>query len=255
MCTGVRVGWENRANPICDQGLPAIDCKSLTLSRARSLVHASSITITTASLLAVTRPLLQSMAKCLPVVTARVNPALNAPHGSVSWESRRWRLSSGPWTRPVRSQVRRHRPAARHRPGALVRLRLQDEHEVSAAARITAPSRWTIVASRTPPRRRRDGLIHRSRSTQAPDHRGDAPPLPRRGPVDAHVPRRRQGEPLHAHGRQPRRVHQEVLRVPRRARRGLQQPPAPRAPAAPQGVLGGVGPVSRLPPSLARDLS
>ena len=23
--------------------------------------------------------------KCLPVVTARVNPALNAPHGSVSW--------------------------------------------------------------------------------------------------------------------------------------------------------------------------
>ena len=39
--------------------------------------------------------------------------------------------------------------------------------------------------------------------------------------------------------------------VPRRARRGLQQPPAPRAPAAPQGVLGGVGLVSHLPPSPA----
>ena len=119
-----------------------------------------------------------------------------------------------------------------------MRLRLQDEHEVSAAARITAPSRWTIVSSRTPPRRRRDGLIHRSRSTQAPDHRGDAPPLPRRRPVDAHVPRRRQGEPLDAHGRQPRRVHREELRFSRCSRRGLQQPSAPRAPAAPQGVLG-----------------
>ena len=43
--------------------------------------------------------------------------------------------------------------------------------------------------------------------------------------------------------------------VPRRARRGLQQPSAPRAPAAPQGVLGGVGLVSHLPPSPSPETS